>query len=218
MNTQLYQTLSLRFPRLGEDEFRLCYLKAEEKTENVVAEQIDLWRKSFEENRVTSGMSGRFASAEVWATVAHESNEAARKALLKGSPDLAEAERLAQEAEKARQAAEAKQAELNRLWNEWASLPEKSEAIKLQLAQIANTLTELNPVKLAEDFKRFHRAILNGGRADPFAEAQLAAVIITAPLRKEVLTERQAELEAELAQVRQTNKTLSKRLGRKQDL
>jgi len=88
-------------------------------------------------------VSGRFASAEVWATVARESNEAARKELLKGSPDLLEAEELARKAEEAARLAQAKQDELNRLWNEWSSLPEKADKIKLQLAQIANSLESL---------------------------------------------------------------------------
>ena len=143
MNPELYGTLSLRFQRLGEDEFRLAYLRASEKTEAAIAEQIELWRAPFEEGRVTSGMSGRFASAEVWATVARESNEAARKELLKGSPDLLEAEELARKAEEAARLAQAKQDELNRLWNEWSSLLEKADKIKLQLAQIANSLESL---------------------------------------------------------------------------
>jgi len=158
------------------------------------------------------------ASAEVWQQVAGESNAAARQELLAGSPDLIEAEELARTAEEAARLAQAKQDELNRLWNEWASLGEKADSNKLQLAQIANTLTELDPVKLAEDFKRFHRAILNGGRADPFAETQLAANIVVAPLRKEVLTEKQSQLEAELADLRKRNKELGKQLNRRQDL
>jgi len=42
MNEELRRTLSLRFPRLGSDELRLVYLKAEKKTEAAVAAQIEL--------------------------------------------------------------------------------------------------------------------------------------------------------------------------------
>lgn len=63
--------------------------------------------------------------------------------MLKGSPDLLEAEELARKAEEAARLAQAKQDELNRLWNEWSSLLEKADKIKLQLAQIANSLESL---------------------------------------------------------------------------
>lgn len=63
--------------------------------------------------------------------------------MLKGSPDLLEAEELARKAEEAARLAQAKQDELKRLWNEWSSLPEKADKIKLQLAQIANSLESL---------------------------------------------------------------------------
>jgi hypothetical protein len=104
------------------------------------------------------------------------------------------------------------------LWNEWSFLPEKADKIKLQLSQIASGLESLDPTQLAEDFRRHYRAILDGGQADPFAQVQLAAVIVTAPLRKEVLEEKRAALEAEYAELRKRNKELGKRLGRKQDL
>jgi hypothetical protein len=150
-------------------------------------------------------------SADNWEAISVASEKAARNILIESSSELAEVDELERKANEARRLANEKNRALEAAWNEFRVLPEKADKIKRQLEQIASGLESLDPAQLAEDFRRHYRAILDGGQADPFAQVQLAAVICTAPSRKEVLEEKRTTLEAEYAELKKRNKELGKR-------
>jgi hypothetical protein len=215
MDNELRRTLSLKHPYLGESELHLCYLKSAEKTEAAISERIEEWRKPFEARKTANMGSASFATAESWKEIARESDKAARAELMKSSSELAELNELERQAEELRQRAEAKNAELSRLWSEYNAIPDRIHAAQNELNSIKNGLVDLDPAKLRDDFKRHYKAILNGAISHPLAETELVTVIVTADLRKEVLEEKAGELEAQLVELRKRNKELGKRLGRK---
>jgi hypothetical protein len=100
------------------------------------------------------------------------------------------------------------------LWFEYSAIPDKISATQRELDSIKNGLKELDPVELREEFKHHFRAVIDGGITDPFAQVQMAAIIVTADLRREVLEEKASDLEAKLVELRRRNKELAKKLRR----
>jgi hypothetical protein len=137
---------------------------------------------------------------------------------LAGSPELLEAERLAQEAEDASRKAHEAQEAVARLWEEYNSLPAKAEAIKARLAAIGNELAELDPAKIRAEVLDLIKAGANGAIVNTEYYQNLTAKLVTCDIRREAFTELQTELEAELSNLHKLNKTLGKRLGRTQSL
>jgi len=103
---------------------------------------------------------------------------------------------------------------LNALWLEYSAIPDRIPQAQHELESIRSSIADLDPAKLNQEFKRHLRAVIDGGITDPFAQVQMAAVIVTADLRREVLNEKAGELEAQLVALRKRNKELSKKLGR----
>jgi hypothetical protein len=214
MNTELQREVSLRVNRLGDNEYRLAYLRAETKDANTIVELVEEHRKPFAEGRVANMGSMVAANQETWAKIAKESEDAAKRELLQNSAELAELNKLERAAKEAQRHADAKNAELSLLWNDNA-IPEKIEAISIRLAQISNELASLDAEKIKADFKSLYRARLNGAVADPFAQMQLAGLLITAPLRKEVLERLATELETELVELKARSRFWQRGLARK---
>ena len=213
-NNELKRTVALRVPYMTDAEYQLGYLNTTEKTENAIVEAIEVYRKPFAEGR-TVGVSGAVgATKEQWQAIARDSDKAAKAELLKSSAELVELNRLEKIADEARKAAEAKERELNALWSEYSSLPDRISATQAELDSIRSSISDLDPAKLNEAFKRHFRAVIDGGITDLFAQVQMAAVIVTTDLRREVFNEKAGELEAQLIALRKRNKDLSKKLGR----
>jgi hypothetical protein len=213
-DSELKRTVALRVPYMTDAEYQLGYLNAGEKTENAIVEAIENLRKPFAEGR-TVGVSGAVgATKEQWQAIARDSDKAAKAVLLKSSAELNELQRLEKIAEEARKAAEAKERELNALWSEYSAIPDRISAAQRELESIQNSIADLEPAKLNEAFQRHFRAVIDGAITDPFAQVQMAAVIITADLQREVFNEKTGELEEQLATLRKRNKELSGKLGR----
>jgi len=199
---------------MTDAEYQLGYLNAAERTENAIAEAIEAHRGPFAEGR-TVGVSGAVgATKEEWQAIARDSDKAAKAELLKSSAELNELQRLEKIAEEARKAAEAKERELNALWSEYSATPDRISAAQRELESIRSAIADLELAKLNQEFRRHFRAVIDGGITDPFAQVQMAAVIVTADLRREVLNEKAGGLEAQLVTLRRRNKELSKKLGR----
>jgi DNA repair exonuclease SbcCD ATPase subunit len=198
---------------MGDNEFRLAYSKAEIKDANNIVELVEAHRKQFAEGRVASVGSMTMASPETWAAIANESDAAARRELLQSSAVLTELDELERKAREAQQAADAKNRELNALWTEYNAIPDKIEKINVRLADIATALASLDTAKLETGFRELYRAALDGAIHDPFAQMQFAGLLVTAPLRKEVLTKLATELETELVELKARSKVLAKRLS-----
>ena len=213
-NNELKRTVALRVPYLTDAEYQLGYLNATVKTENAIVEAIEAHRKPFAQGR-TVGVSGAVgATEEQWQANSRDADKAAKAELLKNSAELVELDRLEKIAAQARKAAEAKERELNALWSEYSALPDRISAAQRELDSIRSSIADLEPAKLNEEFKRHFRAVIDGGITDPFAQVQMAAVIVAADLRREVLNEKAGELEAQLVALRKRNKELSNKLGR----
>jgi len=215
MNTELKNEVATRVNRLGDNELILAYSKAETKDANTIVDLIDEFRRPFADGKVTSMGSAAFANPETWAKIAEESDSAARRELLKSSAVLTELDELERRAREAQAAADQKNRELNNAWAEYSAIPERIEAINARLADIANELASLDTPKLNADFKSVYRNALNGAIYDPLAQMQLAGLLVTAPLRKEVLNELATELKAQLIEVQARSRTLGKKLGQR---
>jgi hypothetical protein len=209
MNHELRQEVSQRVP------FRAAYSKAETKDANTIAELIEEHRKPFSEGKVASIGAMTMASQETWAKIAEESEAAARRELLKNSAELSELERLERAAEEAQRLAEAKNAELSRLWSEYNNLPEKVEAINIRQAQIATELRSLEPEALKESFKSAFSALVRGASGSQDGLNLIAGMVATREWRVEVLEHLENELESELSGLRARSKVLAKKLGQK---
>ena len=144
-NTELKRTLSLKYPHLGDSELAVAISRSTELTEAAVSEQIETWRKPFEQGRVSSMGGGTYASASTWAEIAAASDLAARNEQLKDSSILLEVSDLERKGTAAQRAAEQAGRELQGLWNEWNSLEPRADAIKQQLAGINRELESLTP-------------------------------------------------------------------------
>jgi hypothetical protein len=211
--SELKRILSLQFNYLGDNEWLLCHSRAAEKTEAAIAAQLHAWRKPFEEGKTANIGSANFASPETWRDIATRSDEHARRALLADSAALVELDRLQNAANEAAKLAEAKQAELSQMWSEYNAIPERIEAIGTRLAELNDSLRELDAEALEKQYKDTYKSILNHALTDGFALVFAAEAIVAAPLRKQVIAEVTEELESELTGLRARSKELTKRLG-----
>jgi len=212
MNKELKREVFLQINYLGESEYALAYSRAETKDVATIVEAIQQHRKTFEDGRVASIGSAAFASQEQWKALAGESERSARDLLMQSSSELAELDRLEKAAFEAKRLADAKNRELESAWNEFSRIPERADAIRLELDGIAKLLQELEPEKIEADFKRHYKATLNGSAADPFAQTALAGLLVTRQLRKECLNEKAEDLNKKLAELKARSKALAKKL------
>jgi len=131
---------------------------------------------------------------------------------------LEELDRLEKAALQAKRLAEAKNRELESAWNEFSRIPERADAIRLELDGIAKLLSELEPGKAEADSKQQYMLMLNGATADGFTQNALAELLVTRELRKECLREKVAELNNELSELKARSKALAKKLGEKSNI
>ena len=178
-----------------------------------IVEAITDYREQFEHGRVTSNGAASFATKEVWETIAAESESSAKRELLKSSTLLAEMDELTRKAEEAKRLADERAAELNRLYSEHNSLPDKISSTQRELDATNLELKKCDADSIRAEYKRHFRAILDGANADQFSQVFLAAAIVTCDMRKEVLVEKANEREARLVEMRKRSKQLSKQLG-----
>jgi hypothetical protein len=214
-NEELWREVSLQINYLGDSEYALAFSRAETKDTASIIEQIQKHRDGFEQGKTCGIGSATFASVEQWKALAAESERAARNELLKNSSELAELDRLEKAALEAQEAADAKSRELQANWEQYNAIPDRIEALNVRLAQIASDLRSLETEKIAEDFKSHYRATLNGAIAQASWLDGIAALLVTAGLRKEVLGQLAGELERERAALTARRKVLAKRLGQK---
>jgi chromosome segregation ATPase len=209
---EIEKLVSLRIPYLGEAEFALALLRAAERNENAIVEWLENWRKPFAEGR-TVGLNGSVgATKEQWQAISRDSNKAAQNELLQDSPELKALKALEETARKAREVAEAKDRELTALWSELNGLPAHIEKATNELESISKSLAELDANKARDEYKRLFRAIIDGANADRFAVAFAATDLVTVELRREVLSEKSAELEERLAGLRKRQTALNRKL------
>jgi DNA repair exonuclease SbcCD ATPase subunit len=212
MNPELKRTLSIRFPSLGTSEYLLAYKLATEKTEPAIAEEIEQHRAQFLPSHGTVA-AGILLPADKWREVYEQAEKAAKRELLKDSNELSELERLEKAAEEARKLADAKNAELSRLWQEFQAIPEQIDAANARQEQTANELQALDADRLAEEFKSHYRAVLDGAIAQASWMDAVAVRMVTASLRKEVLTQLDVELSGKINELKARQKTLAKKFG-----
>jgi hypothetical protein len=218
MDQELKKELDLKFNCLGDSEWALACSKAVTKDVNSIAALIEEHRKPFTEGRVSSIGSAAFASADNWREIAAASERAARAELLASSPELAQLSELEAKALAAKQAADAKERELQALWSEFQALPAKAQKLNDSLKSIASELRGLDPQKLASEFKAAYRDMQNGALGDPFALVFAAATIVTRDLRTEVLNGLTEKLQSELTDLKARSKVLATKLGMKSPL
>jgi hypothetical protein len=218
MNTELKNEISNQISHVGDSEIALAVSRAGSTDVNAIAEEIRKHRAQYENGRVANIGAATFASAEQWQALAAESDRAARAILMQGSAELTELDRLEKAATDAKRLADAKSCELSSAWREFSHIPERADAVKLELDGIAKLFAELEPGKIEADFKAAYTSMLNGAAADVFGQTALAGLLITRELRKECLNEKAAELNKELAELKARSKALAKKLGQKATL
>ena len=148
---------------LGQSEFLLAVNRVEDASDvKTIVEFITEHRRQFEAGRVTSNGCASFATKETYQAIAAESDAAAKRELLKSSALLFAVDALTRKAEEARKAAEAKERELNLLWQEYSALPNKISTAQRELDSINDALKDLDPEKLHNEFKRHFRLIIDG--------------------------------------------------------
>jgi hypothetical protein len=207
----------MRVNRLGDDEYRLALSKAGNKSDvNEIVELIETFRAPWLEGRVANLGSMVVATPEQWQRVADAADSAARREMLRNSSVLSELNALEATARAAQEARDAKPAELQEAWDQFSSaIPDKLDAINARLDAIANELASLDTAKIEADFKNHFRAKRNGVVGSPVSLDALAALLVTAPLHREVLEDMAKGLEAEASELKSRRAKLSKKLGRK---
>jgi hypothetical protein len=198
---------------LGDSEYALALSRVKTPDAAAIVEAIQQHRKQFEDGKITSIGSATFAPAEQWKALAAESERAARNELLESSSELTEVNELERKAEEARQAADKANRELESAFGEFSRIPERADAIKLELDGIAKLLSELEIEKIEADFKQHYKAMLNGWTVDPFTQTTLAGLLVTCELRKECLNENAEALNKDLGELKARSKLLAKQLG-----
>jgi DNA repair exonuclease SbcCD ATPase subunit len=211
MNIEILNEVARNIPELSTQEFELGSPRASEQSVAAISAEIEDFRKQFTGNR-------NYMSQDEWKRCRAEAKAAATKELLSQSVDMRELTDLQKRAEEMRKEAEAKEAALNAAWIEFISIPERAERINEKLNSIANELASLDITKIEADFRHLYRATLNGAVADPFPQMQLAALLVTRELRKEVLNELAEALNGELADLKARSKVLAKKLGMRSPL
>ena len=137
---------------------------------------------------------------------------------MRTSDALANLNELEANALNAKRGAEQAAAALEALWNQFNQLAPRAANINQRLTALEVELQEVQPEKLASEFRKLYRATLEGGSVDRFSVVFASAAMVTANLRREVIEELQSELKAELATLQKKNKALCRQLGQKQDI
>jgi hypothetical protein len=172
---------------LRESELALAITKVEDPHNAVaIAVWINEYRKQFERGRVMSTGASSYASREVWQQVASESNESCRRKLLGSSALLQEADDLTRKAREAQQLADAKTAELNRLYSEFNSLPERITSAQRELDAANEAIRNLADDKLRQEYKDWFKEVINSANSvHPVLYAAKAAALVTAGIHRE---------------------------------
>ena len=205
---------------LGDSEYLLAVSRVEDPNDvNAIVEEVNKHRAPFESGKISSFGGAAYANQETWRAIASDADTAARRRLLNSSALLSEADELTLKAQEAKRLADEKNAELNRLWSEFSSLPDCIRSAQNELDGINSQLKCLDDNSLREEYKDWFREVLGSGSAvSPLVYATKAAILVGADLRREVLNEKANELEAQLVEYRKRNKELGKQLGKKQEL
>jgi hypothetical protein len=218
INPEIRREVANQINYLGDSELALGYSRAQIKTVASVVEEIQKHRKQFEDGKVTSIGSAAFASTQQWEALAAESERAARDILLGDSSLLSEVDELARKATEAKRLADEKNRELQSLWSDFRSIPEKEDRINAKLGNLRAERAGLAVEKLNTDFKELYGKILQGALVDHMALAYQATVIATRNLRLDVIAQLEGELNAQLAELKTRTKALARRLGQKSSL
>jgi chromosome segregation ATPase len=218
MNTEIKKEVTREISNLGPSEYALAVSKVEDPN-NVAAIMAAVadYRKQFESKHgVMSNGASAYATRDQWQAIARDADASARRELLKESALLSEVDELTRRADEAKRIADERTAELNRLWSEYSSLPDRISSTQLDLDSTNEAIKSLDPAELRKDYKDWFRSMLDiKSQVHPLVFAQRAEILITAELRREVLEEKASELEAQLVEMRKRIKQLSKQLGAK---
>jgi len=128
---------------------------------------------------------------------------------------MSELERLEKVAEDARKAVEAKDRELQALWSEYNALPAQIEAVEHRIEWCLDELKANTPDVIRANIREHYRALAKGQPFNNEGLLYLNAQLNTCDIYREVLAERQIELNNELASLRKRNKELAKKLGQR---
>jgi hypothetical protein len=218
INPELRREVALQIPYCGDNELALGYSRAQIKTANSVAAEIQKFRTKYEAGKVSSIGSATFSSADNWKAIAAESDREARSILLGNSSLLTEVSELQAKAAEAQRTAEQANRELEALWNEYQSLPDKAAAINRLLENLRLDRESLDVERLNADFRDFYRAILEGALVNRMALVFQAGAIATRDLRLEVIGQLETKLQAELAELKARSKVVAKKLGQKSNI
>jgi hypothetical protein len=218
MDNELKREVALQVQYCGDSELALGYSRAQIKTVASVVEEIQKFRAKYEAGKVSGIAGATFASADNWKAIAAESEREARNILLGNSSLLSEVSDLEKKAAEAHRAAEQANRELEAVWNEYQTLPDKAAGINRRLVTLKADRESLDVEKLNADFREFYRAILEGALVDRMALVFQAGVIATRDLRLEVIGQLETKLQAELVELKARSKVVAKKLGQKANL
>jgi hypothetical protein len=139
MNPQIKKAVSSQVNYVGDSEYLLAVSRVEDPNDvNAIVEFIQGYRKPFESGKIISNGAAAFATQEVWQVVSAESDNSAKRELLRESALLVEVDELTRKADEAKRLADERTAELNRLYREYAVLPDKIRGAQSELIRPEN--------------------------------------------------------------------------------
>jgi hypothetical protein len=207
----LREEVSRNVPDVGPSEFLLA-LRTVGANASKIAEEIHRRRDAIIGPANRLGNSTLLPDSER-RRIRSEAESAARRELLDGSATVAELDELQHRAAVAAEKARAKQAEFDRRWTEFQSLPAKHEAVGARLQNVLNEKASLDSETLQAQFKDIYRHVVLGtGVVSGDALAQFASIFETRELRITVLDELEVELRAQLEQLKHRNGELARKL------
>jgi hypothetical protein len=214
MENEIRNEVERQVSNVGESELALAITKVEDPHNAVmIAAWINDYRKQFERGRVMSTGASSYASREVWQDIARQSNDSCKRELLGSSALLQEADDLTRKAREAQQLADAKTAELNRLYSEFNTLPERITSAQRELDGANEASKNLTDDKLRQEYKDWFKTVINSANTvHPVLYATKAAALVTANIQRECYREKVAELEARLVEMRKKHSQLAKKL------
>jgi uncharacterized protein YceH (UPF0502 family) len=113
------------------------------------------------------------------------------------------------------EAASAKARDLQVAFDELNAPPGKLEAANERLAHLAAEVQKLDAEEIKAEYKTRYRSFLAGEMAQAGFLDAVACRLMTADLRRAVLSELADALESEVAELKTRQRQLSKRLGQK---
>jgi hypothetical protein len=229
---ELKRELSIQFGTLGDGEFELAVQTATETSKNIDEFRRNLIAAIESHRQSVTGPNRGLASFEIrteqaWKELYQRFEEQARRELLSSSAEIKTLNKLQADALKAQQAAQAKEAEINRLFSEFSQLPDRAKQLTDRLASLTAAREQLAEERLTATFIDSYRDALSCAptignvtqlrqmyaAAEQQAQAY-AALVATRIMRLGIIDEAEADLNAQLAKLRDANQRLAKQLGR----